>query len=90
MTEGLAQIQVSRMSLIQNYHDLVTEEMASPRALDPKGLLLAGDIADLSQSQRRGFELWRNAQREIDVITFDEMRRKVELMVELLKKAAEV
>jgi hypothetical protein len=35
------------------------------------------------------YELWRNNQREIDVVTFDELKHKVELMVRLLENAAE-
>ncbi len=34
------------------------------------------------------FELFRNNQREIDIITFDELRQKIDLMIDLLQNVA--
>jgi len=89
LSGGLAQVLNDRMSLTENYEGLATDEMRSRRPLSSRGLLIVGSAHDsLSDHDRRkSFELWRNNQREVDVVTFDELRKKVSLMVELLENA---
>lgn len=85
---GLAQIAHNRMSLTDRYGELVTADMKSQQPLSSRGLLIIGNAGSLDTGQLKGFEVWRNSQRDIDVVTFDEVRRKVGLMVSLLENAA--
>jgi hypothetical protein len=63
--------------------------MVSRRPLSPRGLLIVGSAVQLnSHAQKASFELFRNNQREIEIVTFDELHRKIGLMVELLQNVA--
>jgi hypothetical protein len=89
LTGGLLQILNARGSLMENYSTLATEEMRSHRPLSPRGLLIVGSAHQLrNHAERASLELFRNNQREIDIVTFDELRRKIGLMIELLENVA--
>jgi hypothetical protein len=89
LSGGLLQILNARQSLTENYSALATEEMGSRRPLSPRGLLIVGSGAQLrTHEQRASFELFRSNQREIEIVTFDELRRKIGLMIELLENVA--
>ncbi len=86
LSGGLVQILNARQSLIENYTALASEGMASPRPLSPRGLLIVGSSTQLGEhAEMASFELFRNNQREIEIVTFDELRRKIGLMIDLLK-----
>lgn len=89
LSGGLLQILNARQSLTQNYSALATDDMLSRRPLSPRGLLIVGSGAQLrTHEQKASFELFRNNQREIEIVTFDELRRKVGLMIDLLQNVA--
>ena len=89
LSGGLLQILHDRHSLTENYRALVTDDMISSRPLSPRGLLIVGSLGRLREhAHKASFELFRSNQREIDIVTFDEVRRKIELMIELLENAA--
>ncbi|WP_366526423.1 Shedu anti-phage system protein SduA domain-containing protein [Ferrimicrobium sp.] len=55
----------------------------------PRGLLIIGSTSQLQEDEQvASFELFRNNQREIDIITFDELRQKIDLMIDLLQNVA--
>lgn len=90
LTGGHLQIMNARRSLIENFSELMSEEGSYRRPLSPKGLLIVGSADQLrEQDQRASFEMFRNNQRDIDIVTFDELRQKIELMIELLMNVAE-
>jgi hypothetical protein len=89
LSGGLLQILHDRQSLTENYRALVTDDMVSSRPLSPRGLLIVGSLGRLRKhAHKASFELFRSNQREIDIVTFDELRRKIKLMIELLENAA--
>ena len=89
LSGGLLQILNARQSLIENYTALATDDMLSPQPLSPRGLLIIGSSKQLRrQAQKSSFELFRNNRRDIDIVTFDELRRKIGLMIDLLRNAA--
>lgn len=90
LTGGHLQIMNARRSLIENFSELMSQEGSYRRPLSPKGLLIVGSTDQLQeQEQRASFEMFRNNQRDIDIVTFDELRQKIELMIELLMNVAE-
>jgi len=90
LTGGLLQIMNARRSLIENFSELMSEEGSYRRPLSPKGLLIVGSADQLrEQDQLASFEMFRNSQRDIDIVTFDELRQKIELMIALLMNVAE-
>jgi hypothetical protein len=48
-----------------------------------KALLIAGTMPE-DDIRKRGFEIYRNAQRGIEIVTFDEMIQKAELLLDAL------
>ncbi len=89
LSGGLVQILHARQSLTVNYAALFAEDLASQRPLSPRGLLIVGSASELNTHARReSFELFRSNQREIDIVTFDELRRKIGLMIQLLENVA--
>jgi hypothetical protein len=86
---GVLQILNAKQSLLEGYRRLVGNELKSAIALSPRGLLIVGsqERGSLSTEQLRSFELFRNNQRDIDIVTFDELRSKVQTMVDLLQMA---
>ena len=47
------------------------------RILDPKVVLIIGRKGQLSHDQRTAFELTRNNQKNVDIVTFDELLEKL-------------
>ncbi len=89
LTGGHLQIMNARRSLIENFSELMSKEGSYRRPLSPNGLLIVGSAVQLrEQDQRASFEMFRNTQRDIDIVTFDELRQKIELMIELLMNVA--
>lgn len=89
LTGGLLQILNARQSLTEHYASLATDDMMSRHPLSPRGLLIVGSTSQLQdEAQQSSFELFRGNQREIEIVTFDELRRKIGLMVELLQNVA--
>jgi hypothetical protein len=90
LTGGHLQIMNARRSLIENFSELMSQEGSYRRPLSPKGLLIVGSTDQLQeQEQRASFEMFRNNQRDIDIVTLDELRQKIELMIDLLMNVAE-
>jgi hypothetical protein len=86
LSGGLLQILNARQSLTENYSSLVTDDMASRRPLSPRGLLIVGSSGQLhDHACKASFELFRSNQREIEIVTFDELRQKIGLMIGLLQ-----
>lgn len=63
-----------RASLLQSLSQIQPEDMRMD-APDPLALVLVGDLEreDLSAKERRSFELFRQALRNINVVTYDEL-----------------
>lgn len=53
--------------------------------LDPKVILIAGKKSNLSHEQKECFELLRNNQKNVEIVTFDELLQKVETLISTLK-----
>lgn len=89
LSGGLSQTLNAKSSLIENFSTLAADDAEFVRSLSPRGLLVVGSLDQLTtQPQRKSFELYRNNQRDIDIVTFDELATKVQLMIDLLQNAA--
>nr|WP_237391814.1 Shedu immune nuclease family protein [Paenibacillus dendrobii] len=53
-------------------------------ALNPKCILLIGALDSLNDSEKQNFELFRSELRSIEIITYDELFEKVNLLKDLL------
>ena len=83
-------------ALIQvlNYRDSLTKEYYQSRgksgldyeAFNPQCLVIAGNTEQLNEeAQRRSFELFRNGLKDVQVVTYDELFDKIEVLVDLLE-----
>lgn len=53
--------------------------------LDPKVILIVGQKSTLSEEQKNCFELLRNNQKNIEIVTFDEVLQKIETLMSALQ-----
>lgn len=89
LSGGLMQILNAQRSLTENFTALMSDDSTLRRPLSPRGLLIVGSAGQLrNHEQTASFEMFRNNQREIDIVTFDELRQKIELMIDLLQNVA--
>lgn len=55
------------------------------KPIDPKVILLIGKRRDLSPEQLKCFELLRGNQKNIEIVTFDEVQKKIEGLLNVIK-----
>jgi len=75
-----------------NYKDRLQKEFYVNRfnsktafqALNPKCILLIGTIESLDDAEKQSFELFRSELKSIEIITYDELFEKINLLKELL------
>jgi hypothetical protein len=71
---------------VLDYKLTLVENSAALRLEAPSPLcfVLAGDTTQLSAEQRRSFELYRNALKDVTVMTFDELFEGIESCLTML------
>jgi antiviral defense system Shedu protein SduA len=62
----------------KEFRDLVKDEPATLTAYNPRCYLIAGRAGSLTPQELRSFELFRNAQTGVEVLTFDEVERRLQ------------
>jgi hypothetical protein len=73
-------------SMLKDYHSLKSGSAAAFDAIDPQCLVIVGDTAAelTDQARKRSFELFRRALKDVQVVTYDELFKKVEVLANLL------
>jgi hypothetical protein len=92
LTGSIIQVSTQRDSLIKDYTALFYKEIVNNRkgfqALHPHCLVIAGnldkEIGDDS-IKRNSFELFRNGLKDVQVITYDELFYKIEVLLRLFE-----
>jgi hypothetical protein len=74
-----------KQSLMNEFHTINSNSDNKLEATNPKSILIIGKISDLTSSQKKAFELFRNELRTIQIITFDELYEKTNILIKLLK-----
>lgn len=87
ITGALLQVSSYKDSLIKDYHRLKSESIKSFYAFNPQCLVIAGTWQDeiVNQDQKKSFELFRNGLKDVQIITYDELFRKIEILIDLLE-----
>jgi len=49
-------------------------------------MVILGTLSDLNLHQKRSFELLRNNSKQVEIVTFDELFRKVQLLFNSLEE----
>ena len=85
---GVAQVASYRDSLLRDFNSL-RNAGTSYEVFNPRCVLLIGNAAQLhGEARRRSFELFRNGLRDIEVVTYDELFARAELLREVLAKGS--
>jgi hypothetical protein len=83
---SVAQVARYKDTFLQNYGNLRVESPEPFRLVDPRCLVVIGNTDELdSEGKRESFEHFRRALRGTEIITFDELFRKVEVLLDLLE-----
>ena len=55
-----------------------------------KCIVLIGKIGDLSKQQKYSFELLRSNSRDVEIITFDEVKQKIKSLMKIMMGEAKI
>jgi hypothetical protein len=85
---ALSQVLNDREELQNNYYSLKSSDSRTFYAFNPRCLLIIGCLQTerLNNHKKESFELFRGDQRNIDILTFDELFRKVKLQLEMFEQ----
>jgi hypothetical protein len=84
LSGAVVQVLTYRTELVRNLQTITNESTIPLQAFAPKCVLILGNAKNelISQEKRRSFELFR-ASCEVEIVTYDELFRKVEILAEL-------
>lgn len=74
----------ARQTLQEDYLTLTARDDAKFNIFGTKALLIIGTMPTSDRTRTRSFEIYRNAQRGIEIVTFDELIAKAELLLDAL------
>jgi hypothetical protein len=85
LTGSVVQVLDYRTQLVSKLDGIAKKDGKELRAFQPRCVLLIGNAHDelTDETRRRSFELFRSNQREVEIITYDELFRKVEILATL-------
>lgn len=86
LTGCINQVLNQRDNFQKQYYVLKGTSGATVETLNSKCMVLIGTLKDLSAKQKTAFELFRSNSRDVEILTFDELQKKIESMQSLLKK----
>lgn len=90
-TGAINQILVQKDKLLKKYASLLQEEKENEKANDffdvfnPRCVLVVGSVSDMTKNQRSNFDIFRNSMGNVEIITFDEIKEKLDNFANLLK-----
>lgn len=86
LSGSVTQVARYKDTFLHNYGNLRNETDEPFRLVDPKCMVVIGNTAQLdSEGKRESFEHFRRSLRGTEIITFDELFRKVEVLLHLLE-----
>ncbi len=81
------QVLDQRNQFLKQYHSLKGE--SSINSLNSGCLVIVGDLASLTLKQKKdSFELYRSANKEVTIITFDEVLEKITTLLSVFTKGS--
>jgi hypothetical protein len=87
LTGAIVQISNYKDSLTKEYHTLVKDEENKFNAFNPQCVVIAGNgQTEMRKPEHiKSFELFRNGLKDVQIITYDELFRKIEILIELIE-----
>jgi hypothetical protein len=86
LTGSVGQVLNQRDNFQKQYYVLKGTSGSSVETLNSKCVVLIGNLKGLTAKQKSCFELFRSNSRDVEIITFDELQKKIESLQALLKK----
>lgn len=85
LTGAIVQVLEYRTELINNLQGITKETQYNISAFNPKCVIIAGNGNSQLKGgvQRKSFELFRSTLKDVEIVTYDELFRKVEVLAKL-------
>lgn len=87
ITGAIVQISNYKDSLTKNYYSLVASMEEEINAFNPSCMVIAGNSQTelIDQGRIKSFELFRNGLKDVQLITYDELFHKIEILIKLIE-----
>lgn len=87
LSGSISQILKYKDELQKNYYNLMQTNEEEFQTFNPKCMLIIGNLTNenFDQYKQRSFELLRNDSKQIEIVTFDELFQKVQMLINLLE-----
>lgn len=83
---SIVQVLKYKDKLQKNYYALRQESDKAFQVINPKCMVLIGKLVNgLNEEQKVSFELYRGDSRQVEIVTFDELFQKVQMLTDLLE-----
>ncbi len=85
LSVAIIQVLNYRLELLANLQTLMKRSDINISAFNPKCVIIVGnaEIQLTDPASRKAFELFRSNQRDVEIITYDELFRKIEILTQL-------
>lgn len=86
LSGSILQIRKQKDKLLKSYNNLKVESLEKGiefDAYDPKCYLIIGNISELDNVKQSDFELYRSGIKDVEIITFDELIRKMKILSQI-------
>lgn len=77
LSGALNQVLDQRENLQHEFYALRTKSKDVFQSYNPKCLIIVGSMSQLTEDQKKSFELIRSNSRDVDIVTFDEVLEKI-------------
>ena len=87
LISSIVQVKEQKDSFMKDYNSIWRrsyEEGKNFKAFDPKYYLIIGNTSELNAKQIESFNLFRNELRTVEIITYDELLSKMEILYKVL------
>ena len=85
---AVMQVSNDKYSLISECRDLSKKSGLDVEAFNPQCLVIAGNTEQFAdRTQSKSFELFRNSLKDVQVVTYDELFKKIAVLVDVLEGA---
>ncbi|MBT2254810.1 Shedu immune nuclease family protein [Priestia megaterium] len=84
LTGAIVQVLAYKEQLQREYSNLWQNSDSDFKVFNPVSVLIVGKIAELDEKKLQSFELYRKEMKNVVIITFDELFKKVKLLLKLL------
>jgi hypothetical protein len=86
LTGAMCQLLDYKEQLLKDFYSLKSNSISDFKIFNPKLLLIAGSLRNMTNEEKKAFELFRLDMKSIEIITFDELFEKIFMQIELLNK----